>query len=121
MKYLFVLVLALCAYKYFEATKIEQAQQSMPIKTYKDVFDKLQVADVSNHELLTAASHFALNLCDDDSYQSAGGETKASCIAKFEAFREMCAERIFTQPIFTQQDEPQIKQLTKRFVNCVGT
>jgi len=117
MKYLLLLV-AICGGYYFYS---EKPVQALEINTSRALFKKLETSSVNSLEIIEGASFFALKMCGDASFQVAGGHTTTSCRKKFNSFKEMCVNSIFTDKEKFYSSKAEITPLLKRFINCVGT
>ncbi len=120
MKNILLLILTLTAYYLYTNQSRQNFSKEKP-NSIQDVILKLGTSQVSASEIIEGSSAFALELCDDTSYQLAGGETPSSCHAKFKSFKTMCAERIFPEVDKAFSGEKEVSPLIERFVNCVGT
>jgi len=118
MKYI-VLILIIVGGYYFYETKSDPNTE-IEVKTHRDIYTKLALTPVSTSEIITGATEFALSMCDDISFQNAGGETTSSCKNKFTNFKTMCSNQVFGEEEQLYSSKNKVDSLSKRFINCVS-
>lgn len=119
MKYI-VLILIIAGGYYAYENKIASNTQ-IEVKTHRDIYTKLESSPVTTAEIITGATEFALTMCNDSSFQSAGGETTTSCKDRFNSFKSICSNQIFGKEEKLYSDKGTVVSLAKRFINCVST
>ena len=112
-----LLVAILGAYHFYSNKPV----QAIEVTNSKALFEKLKTLPVNSSEIIKGASFFALKTCDDVSFQITAGHTPSSCRKKFNSFKGMCVESIFTDKDKFYAHAAEVTPLFKRFIDCVGT
>ncbi|MDO6685419.1 MULTISPECIES: hypothetical protein [unclassified Agarivorans] len=90
------------------------------VSNHQELFLKLDSSSVSIDEVKEGAYSFSKFFCNDEEYQTSGGKSVTSCLAKYEDFKEMCADRIFPDSSASFSDKKQVMGLLSRYTKCVG-
>lgn len=121
MKNLLLMIVAVSGY-YIYSNFYAAVQTDFNPKDSRELFERVNNGqEVSANAVIAASATFAKKLCDDASYQAAGGHSVGSCHQKLESFHSMCGERIFDDKSKVFSNKEIVASLLKRFVNCVGT
>ena len=121
MKYIFLLVLGISGfyiYSNFYSAIDNDFDPTDSKMLFKHMIDG---GEVSTSEVIIASESTAKFFCNDATLQVSGGHTIASCHEKLNAFKDMCANRIFPDKDRIYSNKEVVGNLFKRFVKCVGT
>lgn len=120
MKIFVALLLFIVAGSYYLKANASIFNNDVEVKTYSDIYFKLESSPVSLAEVITGAKEFALNICEDDVYQQALGKSTESCRIRFHETQVYCSKYILAkgQQYYTTRDE--VSLLSEKFISCVS-
>jgi len=118
MKYLLLILIGLGGY-YFYSKEVNSTPEINSL-TYNELIAKLDKIEVKASELLEAANQFADEGCSDKEWLKLRGTDKQSCLDKLNAFKGMCAERIFPDLSKTYSGKGVASNLLGRYSSCTG-
>lgn len=90
------------------------------VKTFSDIYYKLETSAVSVDEIIIGATEFALTLCADRTYQEVLGHSVQSCNEHFKTIKETCASYLMKSSQRLYKDKAKVTLLADRFINCVS-
>ncbi len=103
-----------CLYtEHFAATAID-------VDSYQALLQKVEATSVGLDEVKVETHQLVTFFCNDASYEQATGKTSASCIARYENYRDMCENRIFSQSPQTFANKADVIAVASRYVACTG-
>ena len=89
-------------------------------QNYQELLKKAEVSDVSLEEV-KKASHFLVGfLCNDESFQIAGGSSVTSCLENFNTLKESCDEEVFNSAPDTFTTKANVIATANLYNNCIG-
>ncbi|MFL3651155.1 MAG: hypothetical protein ACI6PR_08050 [Pseudoalteromonas sp.] len=122
MKKLIILSVSVIFVGYYLNAKASQGSlnKGTEVKTFSDIFYKLETSAVSVNEIIIGATEFALTMCADRAYQEVLGNSVQSCHANFQKSKDICAGYLIksSQPLY--REKTKVTALTEKFINCVS-
>jgi len=118
MKYLLLMVI--CVGSYYAYTS--QASNQIPVNelSYPELLTRIKTEDVNTKVLLAAAYKSAADGCYDNEWLKMRSSDTQSCNERLEAFKDMCAERIFPDSDKIIKGYSSANKLLLRYSECTG-
>lgn len=114
MKYLLVIGVLVALYQYFNS-------KSAPEYTsWYEIINKVEEEGATLTEVKYGATLLAKQLCNDESFQSSGGQTLDSCQRSYQKRRKNCDEIVFRDAPETFLIKKEVSTLANRYLLCVG-
>ncbi|ASM52224.1 hypothetical protein PESP_b0699 [Pseudoalteromonas espejiana DSM 9414] len=122
MKKMIILIASVISIGYYLNAKASQSsfKKETEVKTFSDIYYKIETSSVSIDEIIIGATEFALTMCADRSYQEALGNTVQSCNHHFKMTKDRCASYLIKNSQRFYKDKTKVTLLTERFINCVS-
>ena len=122
MKKTILLIFSIVFIGYYLTAKASQYafNKHIEVKTYSDLYYKLETAEVSINEIIIGASEFSLTMCADKVYQEAMGSSTEGCNGQFLSAKNKCAKYLIKTSKHYYKSKEKVSQLTERFINCVS-
>lgn len=122
MKKIIVLLVSVIFIGYYLNAKASQSSlnKETEVKTFSDIYYKLETSSVSIDEIIIGATEFALTMCADRAYQEVLGNSVQSCNDHFQMTKDTCASYLIRSSQRQYKDKTKVTLLTERFINCVS-
>ena len=123
MKKTILLIILVLFFSYYLTAKASQGifiKKDFEIKSYSDIFYRLETSPISIDDIIVGSTEFALRMCADKDYQKVLGNTVESCNANVSSSKNTCASYLRKDSKKFYKDKHEVKRLTEQFIKCVS-